>query len=57
MAAVLAASGDTRGAWDLMLQIINAAPVETSAMYKDLQADDGLKRPKAPPPRRPGSEF
>jgi hypothetical protein len=57
MASVLVESGDIRGAWDLMRQIIEATPVETSAMYKDLQADDGIQRPSAPPPRAPGSEF
>lgn len=52
MAAVLADSGDMRGAWELMQQLIESSPVQMSVM--DLtpdEAGDNIQRPMAPPPR------
>lgn len=57
LASLLAESGDFRGAWDLMRQIIEATPVESSAMEKLTPEEDGIQRPSAPEPRAENYDF
>jgi tetratricopeptide (TPR) repeat protein len=57
LASLLAEFGDFRGAWDLMRLIIEATPVESSALEKMTPEDDGMQRPTAPAPRDANSDF
>lgn len=57
LASLLAETGDFRTAWDLMRQIIEATPVESSAMEKASDEDDGIQRPSAPEPRDENTDF
>jgi hypothetical protein len=57
LASLLAEFGDFRGAWDLMRQIFEATPVESSALEKIASEDDGIQRPNAPEQREANSDF
>jgi tetratricopeptide (TPR) repeat protein len=57
LASLLADGGDFRGAWDLMRQIIEATPVQSSYLDNTLSEDDKIKRPSAPEPRDVNSDF
>jgi tetratricopeptide (TPR) repeat protein len=58
MASVLADSGDMRGAWEELYQIIKNTPSSASFMDIDPQeAADNIQRPSAPEPRGPDEEL
>ena len=57
LASLSADSGDFRTAWDLMRQIIDATPVQSSALESTPSDEDGIQRPNAPEPRPENADF
>lgn len=57
LASLLAESGDFRSAWDLMRQMIDATPVESTPLDKTSSDDDEIRRPTAPKPRDINSDY
>jgi Flp pilus assembly protein TadD len=57
LASLLADSGDFRTAWDLMRQMIEATPVESTPLDQITSDDDDIQRPAAPEARDANSGF
>ena len=56
-ASLLADEGDFRGAWELMRQMMEAMPSESSVQGAEAHIDDNIQRPSAPEPRPLGAEL
>lgn len=57
LASLLADSGDFRTAWDLMRQMIEATPVESTPFDQITSDEDDIQRPNAPEARDANSDF